>query len=321
MKHLFKALLVGATIVAAPLAQAQEKVTLGGGPIAEVPQFIVANDRKLWDSRGLNVVVTPFATGRESFEALIGGQLDLAIMAEFPAVVGAMRDQKFAVVGVISRYVGNRIIVKADKPVASIADLAGKPVGVTIGTNTHFMLDEAVRKAGIKIETVNVGPPDIVPALVRGDIAAGAPFPSFYVGAKRTLAANYQEIAVPGYATTFLLVASRDFIEKHPDALTKVLSAINEGQGIVDADPAGAQQIVARVAGGATSLQAIQAAWPEYQFKLTLDADLLDLMTREGAWIKERGIIKNVEPTEALFKSHVSADALRAANAKAVTLP
>jgi NitT/TauT family transport system substrate-binding protein len=158
MKHLFKTMILGANLLTATFACAQEKVTVGGGPVAEVPQFIVASDRKLWDSRGLNVVVTPFATGRESFEALIGGQLDLAIMAEFPAVVGAMRDQKFAVVGVLSRYVSNRIIAKSDKPM-SIADLAGKPVGVTIGTNTHFMLDEAVRKAGIKIETVNVGPP------------------------------------------------------------------------------------------------------------------------------------------------------------------
>jgi ABC-type nitrate/sulfonate/bicarbonate transport system substrate-binding protein len=118
-----------------------------------------------------------------------------------------------------------------------------------------------------------------------------------------------------------LLVASQDFISKRPDTLAKVLSAINDAQGIVDADPLAAQQIVARVAGGATSIQAIQAAWPEYQFKLTLDGDLLDLMAREGAWIRERGIIKNVEITEALFKSHINSTALRSVAPKAVTLP
>jgi NitT/TauT family transport system substrate-binding protein len=320
MKKLFVALLVLASSAYAPLASAQDSLAVGGGPVAEVPQFAVANARNLWAAQGLKVAVTPFATGRDSFEALIGGQLDLAIMAEFPAVVGAMRDQKFDVVAVISRYNGNVIITKGDKPLASIADLAGKSVGVTVGTNNQFMLDEAVQQAGIKIVTVNVAPSDIVPALAGGNIAAAAPFPAFYAGAKRTLGAKYQVLKVPSYATTFILVATPDLVNKRPQDLAKFLRALIAGQKVVDSDPAAAQQAVAKTLGGASSLAVVRSNWKDYDFKIALDPALLDLMVREGKWIRATGIIKNAAPTKALFLSHIDAGSLKSVAPTLVTL-
>ncbi len=312
---------IAALAMVTTAVRADDKLTVGGGPVAEVPQFIVANDRKLWGKAGLDVAVTPFATGREAFEALMGGQLDLAIMAEFPAVVGAMRNQNFSVVAVLSRYKANRIIAKREQALKSVAELAGAQIGVTIGTNSHFMLDEALKAAGVKATIVNVAPPDIVPALGRGDIAAAAPFPSFYAGAKRALAGQYQELIVPAYETTMLLAASSSLIEKRPEALAKFLKALAEGQAVVDSEPAAAQETIARVMGGATNLETIKAAWGDYEFKLTLDQKLADLLLREGKWVRELGMIKNVEPTDAMFRGRLSAAALRSVLPSAVSLP
>ena len=49
-------------------------------------------------------------------------------------------------------------------------------------------------KAGIKAEVLNVSPPDIVPALARGDIDAGVMFPDFYPSAKKALGSDYRAI-------------------------------------------------------------------------------------------------------------------------------
>jgi len=231
-----------------------------------------------------------------------------------------MSDRKFDVVAVISRYNGNRIITKGDKPLASLAALAGKSVGVTVGTNTQFMLDEAVQRAGIKINTVNVAPSDIVPALVRGDIAAGAPFPAFYNGAKKTLGSNYQDLKISGYATTFVVVASPNVMKKRPKDVAKFLRGLIAGQKLVNSDPAAAQKAVAHILGGATSLTAVRSAWKDYDFKISLDPALLDLMVREGIWIHAKGIIKNVKPTEALFRSRVDAAPLKQVAPALVTL-
>jgi NitT/TauT family transport system substrate-binding protein len=301
--------------------RAEEKLMVGGGPVAEVPQFIVANDRKLWSKSDLAVSVTPFATGREAFEALMGGQLDLAIMTEFPAVVGAMRNQNFSVVSVLSRYKANRIIAKRGEPLKSVAELAGAQIGVTVGTNSHFMLDEALKAAGVKATIVNVAPPDIVPALSRGDIAAAAPFPSFYAGARRTLGAMYQELIVPSYETTMLVAASSTLIEKRPEVLAKFIKGLVEGQAIVDKEPAAAQETIARVLGGASSLETIKAAWGEYEYKVVLDQRLTDLLLREGKWVRDLGVIKNVEPTDAMFRGRIAPATLKSVAPAAVSLP
>ncbi|MDT8264933.1 ABC transporter substrate-binding protein, partial [Roseomonas sp. DSM 102946] len=135
---------------------------------------------------GLAPAVTNFPTGREAFEALIGGQVDLAMMAELPVVVGALRAQKFGVVGTLSRYRGMRIVTKKQGGTAPmLATLAGRKFGVTLGTNTHFMLMSELATAGIQAEIVNIGPADLIAALARGDVDAAAPFPNAYAGTRR----------------------------------------------------------------------------------------------------------------------------------------
>ncbi|EWY41788.1 ABC transporter substrate-binding protein [Skermanella stibiiresistens SB22] len=322
MHSLIRRFLAAAILIAPTLAHAAEprQLVIGGGPIAEVPQFTVALDRQLFQEQGLTVQVLPFASGREGFEALIGGQLDLVIMAEFPAVVGAMRKQDFGIVARISRYDANRVITKGATKPESIKDLAGRKIGVTVGTNAHFMLTQEMKKAGVTAEIVNVGPPDLIPALVRGDIDAAAPFPSFYAGAKRTLGDQYQEIMATSYGTNFVLAATRKLIDGDPAAIGKVLTALLKAEASIEADPAAAKETVARVAGRVLSPAAIAASWPEYQYRVSLNDELLDLLVQEGEWIAERRMIKNVEPTRELFRGALATGPLAAVAPDRVSL-
>ncbi|CAO3431425.1 ABC transporter substrate-binding protein [Azospirillum endophyticum] len=331
MPNLIRRLAVAAFLFAPALFHAaavraadERPLVIGGGPVAEVPQFAVALDRKLFDEQGLAVKVVPFASGREGFEALMGGQLDLVLMAEFPAVVGAMRDQKFGIVARLSRYEANRFILKdgatnGGTP-ATVKDLAGRRIGVTVGTNAHYMVDQELKKAGVTAEIVNVGPPDLIPALVRGDIDAAAPFPSFYAGAKRTLGDRYRELPAGSYATSFVLAASRKLLDGDPVAVQRLLAALLKGEAVVEADPAAAQEAVGRIAGRVLSPEAIAAGWPEYRFRIALEDDLLDLLTSEGGWIRQRGMIKTTEPTRELFRGAIAAEPLRAVAADRVSL-
>jgi NitT/TauT family transport system substrate-binding protein len=314
---------VAALLLLSPVsAQSQEKtkLTIGSSLVAEAPQYVVALDKGLFAKNGIDVKTVSFTSGREGFEALIGGQLDVVLMAEFPAVVGVMRHQKFSVVSILSRYNGSRIIAKGSGELASIKDLAGKRIGVTVGTNTHYMLDRELAKAGISAEIVNVGPSDLVPALVRGDIDAAAPFPNYYGGAKRTLGDQYQELRIPSYGTNFVLAAKQEVIDDNPKAIQQVLAAMLEAEKIVNDDPSEAQQIVAKMVGGVQSIEAIRAGWPEYEYRLTLDDKFVDLLLDEGKWIAGLGLIKGVEPSEELFRSAVAKGPLASVAPDRVTL-
>ncbi|ETX27699.1 ABC transporter substrate-binding protein [Roseivivax isoporae] len=322
MHHGFRTMfLAGGIAVLAQGTTAQEtEITFGGGAYLDIPQLAVAMDRELFAEKGLDVNVIPFQSGRSAFEALLGGQLDVAVMAEFPAVIGAMRDQAFKVIADLSRYQATRIIHAGDPEIDSVEKLAGKPIGVTAGTNVHFWLENELKAAGIEAEIVSVGPPDIVPALARGDIFAGAMFPSFYGGAQKTLGEAYREIPISSYDTHFILVATQEIIDENPDAVTAVLDALIAAEDIVVSDPAASHEAVSRVLGGTLDTDEIAAASASYTFEIGLDDALVDLMVEQGVWINARGSIKGDVPTRDSIGAYVDDSFLSALAPERVTL-
>ena len=313
-------LLAPAIIPGLARAQAARPVRVGGGLFAEAPQFALAQERNLFGAVGLAPAVTNFPTGREAFEALIGGQVDLAMMAELPVVVGALRAQKFGVVSTLSRYKGMRIVTKKrDGAAPALASLVGRKFGVTLGTNTHFMLMTELAAAGIRAEIVNIGPADLIAALARGDVDAAAPFPNAYAGARRALGADYAEIPVTTYQPTYLLVASEAFT-RDVDVTGRFLSALLKAEAAMATETEAAQAAVAKLAGRAQNLEAVRAAWPDYDARITLDRPLLDLMEREDRWLAETGAARGASADPAVFRAAIAEAPLRAVSPDRVTL-
>ena len=322
MKHSLKLTFMATifSLLATTASSDTTKVVIGGGPYLDIPQLSVAMDQNLWADNDLEAEVIPFRSGRAAFEALLGGHLDLAFMAEFPAVIGAMREQDFKVIAEMSQYTATRIIHGGDPMINTVAKLAGKAIGVTAGTNVHYMLDNELTAAGIKAEIVSVGPPDIVPALARGDVFAGAMFPSFYAGAKDVLGEKYQEIKIDSYGTHFILVATQKLIDENPAAVRGFLAALYKGEELVLSDPAASHEAVSRVLGGTLKPTDVASASRNYKFNMQLNTALLDLMVDEGVWIHSRGSIKGDVPTMKLMQPYVDESFLTSIDASRVDL-
>ena len=299
MKLTFRQALIGvaASFLASTALANTTAVTIGGGPYLDIPQLSVAMDQDLWAVNELEAEVIAFRTGRAAFEALLGGQLDFAFMAEFPAVIGAMQEQEFRVIAEMSQYTATRIIHGGDPAIDTIVEMDGMKVGLTQGTNVHYMFENEVAAAGITVEIVSAGPPDIVPALARGDVDAGAMFPSFYAGAAEVLGDAYQEIPVDSYGTHFILVATQEMIDENPNVVTAVLASLYAGEQVVISDPAASHQSVSNVLGGTLTPEDVAAASVNYNFNMQLNQEMLELMVDEGAWIIERGSIEGEPPT------------------------
>jgi NitT/TauT family transport system substrate-binding protein len=306
-------------LVLAPQARAQTAVVFGWGPFPDVPAIAEAQQNDLWKAQNLAVKIIPFATGRDAFEALIGGQLDFAIMAEFPAVTGTMRNLKFAIPAVLAEYKSFRLIVKSDTPITGLAQLAGKKIAMPLGTNVHFIIADALKAQGVKAELVNVAPPDMGPALVRGDVDAAATFPSAYPGLKKTLGAKYQEIKLAGYSSSFILVASEK-AAADPALVQRVLAALVQGDALVFKDETAAQAVTAAYVNKAVSPEAIAAAWPDYDHHVRLDQETLDLMVREGTWLRAEGFVKQGTPSVELFRKMFMPGPLKALSPDSVTI-
>lgn len=322
MTKMFRHALAGAaaSLLASTAMAEMTAVTIGGGPYLDIPQLSVAMDKNLFAENDLEAEVIPFRTGRSAFEALLGGQLDFAFMAEFPAVIGAMQEQEFRVIAEMSQYTATRIIHGGDPEIDTIAELDGMKVGLTAGTNVNYMFENEVAAAGIEVEIVSIGPPDIVPALARGDIDAGAMFPSFYAGAAEALGDAYQEIPVDSYGTHFILVATQEMIEESPDVVTAVLASLYAGEQVVISDPEASHQSVSNVLGGTLSPEDVASASVNYAFKMQLNQEMLELMVDEGEWIIGRGSIEGEPPTAESIAPFIDGSFLAGIDASRVTL-
>ncbi|TJZ89726.1 transporter substrate-binding domain-containing protein, partial [Paracoccus gahaiensis] len=275
-----------------PAAAMADPITFAWTPNPQTPQVDMALAQGYFDEAGLEVELVNFASGREAFEALLGGQVDIAFMAEFPAATGALTGQDFAIVADLTRYTGSRIIGNSDQsPLDSLADLDGKRIGTTLGTNVDYFLSTAMTQAGIEAEIINAAPGDLVPALVRGDVDAIVPFPTFYQGAQEALGELYLELRPGSYDPHYILAASPDMLAREAD-LTTFLGALVRADADVAADPQAAAEAVSASLSGNVSVEALQTMWEDMEFGTILNSDLLDLLVSEATWIVGQGVVR-----------------------------
>lgn len=318
-------LLAGAALIVGAFASASqslaETVTFAWTPNPQTPQVDVALAKGYFEDAGIDLQIVSFPSGREGFEALIGGQVDFAFMAEFPAVTGALTKQKFGIVADLARFTGSRIVGSAKYgSFETPADLEGLKIGTTLGTNVDYYLSEVMRGAGVTAEVINASPVDLVPSLARGDVQAAVMFPTFYASAKSTLGEDYRELRAPGYQVHFIVSASQNALDNKPETVEAFLGALAKADADVKKDPKAAMEAVAANMKGAMSADAIGAMWQDVDLGLRLNDDLLDLLVSEGKWIVAKGVIKAEEPTAETMRPYIADSALKAVSPASVEL-
>lgn len=315
-------LLAAAAFVLTPAMGQAEQLTFAWTPNPQTPQVDIAIAKGYFEEAGLDIDFVAFRTGREGFEAMLGGQVDITFMAEFPAAVGALTGQDFAIIADLARFTGSRVIVNTDSgAVAAPADLAGRKIGTTIGTNVNFYLDQILTQAGVEAEIVGAAPPDLVAAVSRGDVDAIVPFPSFYSAAESTLAESYGELRVPIYQVHYILAATPEMVGERAAVLDAFMGALAKADADVAADPDAAMDAVLASMSGAMPKDALQTMWTDVDIGLELDLNLAELLVAEADWILDQGVINGEPLTVDTMLEHFAPEALRKVDPDAVNLP
>ncbi|MDT5103176.1 MAG: sulfonate transport system substrate-binding protein [Mycobacterium sp.] len=103
------------------------------------------------------VVFSTFSSGPPQVEAATAGKIDFAITGNTPPIFGAASNAK---VKVVSAYEnggdGDRILVHADSPIKTVADLRGKSVAVGKGSSAHGHILAQLKKTGLTPDDVKL---------------------------------------------------------------------------------------------------------------------------------------------------------------------
>tara|TARA_R110002126_G_scaffold9340_4_gene42470 strand:+ start:173 stop:1132 length:960 start_codon:yes stop_codon:yes gene_type:complete len=316
IKTLFIATCLSGLAVSSAIA---DKITIGTAPNLQTLPIVVAQSEGYFVEEGIDLETVKFTSGRRALEALIGGQLDIAFMAEYPVSIASLRKQPFGTFTTLSRYTANRMISKASIGFEDPSSLEGKKIGTTKGSNTEFFTEAVLEQFGVTAEVINVSPPDIVPALARGDIDAGIMFPDFYPAAEKALGDDYREFRSDAYIAWFVLSATPDMLENRADELAAFVRALIKAEDFIKTNPEAAQAALAEATEGLLSLELVKAKFNEAEYEIGLANGLLDILETQAKWVVSKGMVE-AEPSRELIKSYLATGPLEAVDASRISL-
>jgi sulfonate transport system substrate-binding protein len=126
---------------------------------------------------GISIVWVQSAGSNKALEFLNAGSIDFGSTAGSAALVAKINGNPIKSIYVYSRPEWTALVTTRDSKIATVADLRGKRVAVTRGTDPHIFLVRALLGAGLSekdITPVLLQHADGKTALIRGDVDAWA---------------------------------------------------------------------------------------------------------------------------------------------------
>lgn len=182
-----------------------------------------------------------------SLEYLNGGSTDFASTAGLAAVLSRANGAPINTVYVASRPEWTALVVPKDSPVQSLADLKGKKVAATKGTDPFLFLLQSLQQAGLDkndVEIVHLQHPDGRVALERGDVQAWAGLDPLMAASELQAGSRllYRNRDFNSYS---VLSVTEKFAKEQPELIKQVIAAYEQARQWAIANPDALAQLLA----------------------------------------------------------------------------
>jgi sulfonate transport system substrate-binding protein len=226
---------------------------------------------------GFDVSWNEFPSGPPLLEALNAGAVNLGYTGETPPIFAQAGGTPIV-------YLANgpasprteAILVHPQGPIRTLADLKGRKVAFNKGSNVHWFVLEALRKAGLRyadIQPIYLAPADAQPAFFSGAVDAWAIWDPFYAAAQAAGARVLADATglVPNYP---FYLARRDFAADGAPALAATIEALAAVESYIPAHQAKVAAEVGPLLGIGPAIIEVQLARDTYGIARTTPAVL-----------------------------------------------
>lgn len=199
------------------------------------PLSLVVRDQKLIeDALGSAVTVTwvQSAGSNKANEFLRSGSADVASTAGSAALLARANGSPIKVIDIYSQPEWSALVVGEDSDITGPADLAGRSVAATPGTDPYFFLVQTLAEAGLSVDEVELQPlqhADGRSALEGGSVEAWSGLDPIMAAAEKESGAQlvYRNVDFNTYG---FLNATEDFIDNHADVAQVVVDAYEQAR-------------------------------------------------------------------------------------------
>ena len=191
------------------------------------------------------------AGSNKANEFLRSGSADVASTAGSAALLARANGSPIKVIGIYSQPEWAALVVGEDSEITDPADLAGRPVAATPGTDPYFFLVQTLAEAGLSIDDVELQPlqhADGRSALEGGSVEAWSGLDPIMGAAEVESGAQlvYRNVDFNTYG---FLNATEDFIDDHADVAQVVVDAYEQARAWALENLEETAQLLADVAG------------------------------------------------------------------------
>ncbi len=206
--------------------------------------------------QGVTVSWHEFPSGLPLLEALNVGNVDFSadVADTVPVFAQAAGARLVYVAQEAPSPTAQAILVHGDSDIRELGDLKGKRVAVTKAAGSHYLLIQALKKAGLSF--ADIRPSYLIPADGRAafenrNVDAWVVWEPFLTSAQRQLAPRVLADGSDGLADyQRYYLSSVAFAEQHPEVLNTLFEELRKGGEWLRANPREAAEILGPLWGG-----------------------------------------------------------------------
>jgi sulfonate transport system substrate-binding protein len=199
---------------------------------------------------GTNIKWVFSAGSNRALEYLNGNSIDIGSSAGLAALLARANGNPIRTPYIYSRPEWTALVVRKDSPIKTLADLKGKKIAATKGTDPYLFLLRSLQLAGLKradIEHLSLQHADGRVALEQGKVDAWAGLDPHMAASELESGSRllYRNV---GFNTYGFLNVREAFLASHPQQLARVIKSYERARAWIRANPSEAARILSEEA-------------------------------------------------------------------------
>jgi NitT/TauT family transport system substrate-binding protein len=209
----------------------------------------IASELGYFKDAGLDVKLKSFSNPGDTLPALVAGQLDIGLTTlQNLAVLNGNSESDVVAIGLLDSSNGADAVV-AKKQYASLKDLKGKTIALTLGEVNHFLFLVGLKQAGLDptaFKITNMSADDAGAAFVAGKVDAAVTWEPWVTKASKSNGhVIFSSASVPDTIMDSVAVR-RSHLKERGTAYSAFLKAIDRGVALLKSDPDKATPIIGK---------------------------------------------------------------------------
>ena len=225
---------------AAPTPKKPITLTVGHDLWVGYSGVFIAAELGFFKDAGLDVKLKPFSNPGDTLPALVSGQLDIGLTTlQNLAVLNGNSETDVVAVGLVDSSNGADAVV-AKKQYASLKDLKGKTVALTLGEVNHFLFLVGLKQNGLDasmFKITSMSADDAGAAFVAGKVDAAVTWEPWVTKASKAGGHTiFSSASVPDTIMDSVAVRKSHLRDQGP-AYLSFLKAVDRGVALIKSDP------------------------------------------------------------------------------------